>query len=188
MIKEKKATLTKIKTWCPIFTGFYETIFGYDYDQFEGGYEEFSKLPHAKQVKHIAEHENNVGQVYCKEVEKMLNKIGITCKIEFEKVYSPKEYNFKTDSLDVTISFDKKQLFQYLVENKKILAGYFEDTYTSKPGFSSFYNSDIDSWINIYFNQMKEKANILGAILEGIIESQPNFDKADFNLDVYYNL
>lgn len=74
----------------------------------------------------------------------------------FESMRSPKEYNFTTDRIFCKISQDeiKKLIKQTSKEN---LAKHAKDMFTSRDGFSSFYDNDYLSWGEIEtwdFNQL----------------------------------
>ena len=183
---------TKIKTWVPLFPGFYNTIFEFEptseYAEKET-WDEFQKLPWKEQQKQIKEHEAAISEKWCAEIQKRLAALGMKVKIEFEAVYSPKEYNFTTDSLNATITVNTYNLKRYFIKHKEKLRQYFVDTYTSRDGFASFYDNDIDRWIYDYLpNKLRKKGNVLGAMLEAILVSQPEWNPAEMSETVYYEL
>ena len=65
--------------------------------------------------------------------------------LEFESMYSPREYNFGTDRL---FAFIPRALlvFMYKETPRAVLAEYVESHFTSRSGFCSFYSNELDSW------------------------------------------
>lgn len=63
--------------------------------------------------------------------------------LAYESMESPREYNFSTDALYVTVN-DPKKLVQ-LVDPAKFEA-VIKEHFTSRSGFHSFYSNDITAW------------------------------------------
>ena len=60
--------------------------------------------------------------------------------INFISLYSPREYNFTTDSIDASISNkDFKKLKKYFLNNKDFIT-YANESSKSRDGFISFYD------------------------------------------------
>lgn len=66
-------------------------------------------------------------------------------KIALESMESPREYNFTTDRIFVTIDEDevKRLFFETKPETLDALA---KERFTSRSGFISSYSNDIDNW------------------------------------------
>ena len=65
-----------------------------------------------------------------------------TCKIQFEEMTSPREYNFETDRLFVTMPLYILAKIRKAV-GETSLAAAFKERFTSRSGFSSFYAPSI---------------------------------------------
>jgi hypothetical protein len=69
----------------------------------------------------------------------------VKVELAYAATESPKEYNFATDRIFVTLIFDDVQTLHDKCEPGAIRAA-AKDLFTSRPGFISFYNPDIISW------------------------------------------
>lgn len=178
------------KTWLPVFPGFYET--GYiDEDQIneqkdyyiEGDAEEadlpldlvnyivdkFGLYPEVR----YEEYERALALQCCEWVQDTLQHIfdDKEIKVEFEKVSSPREYNFKNDSIDCAITIDLDKVMAYVKEESENFQKYLEDTYTDYDGFHSYYSNEIADWLD------PEEWNLthqVGSVLDFIIKDWCN--------------
>lgn len=66
-------------------------------------------------------------------------------KLEFDKMRSPREYNFTTDRIFVNIPRDEAYRIRGLTD-EKLLRETAREMFTSRDGFMSFYSPDIDRW------------------------------------------
>lgn len=162
---------TKIKTWCPLFPGFYNTIFEYDresddidyYNQENGTnyqYEDFNF--------DYKDYEQRVGKAFIDKLEQELKYYIPDIKINFEAINSPKEYNFRNDSIYIELEINIETLIALIIsdnEKMEFAKQYFIDNYTSHPGFISFHSNKISDWLNInYINE--EPDYRVGALLD----------------------
>lgn len=95
----------------------------------------------------------------------------------FESMDSPREYNFSTDRLFVTVPIAvMESLYKGL--DREVLAKAIESRHTSYDGFHSFYSNDVEEWIERDFADFdhNEMATILCAAMAPYID-----DKRDFN-------
>lgn len=70
---------------------------------------------------------------------------GIALPLEFEEMQSPREYNFTTDRLFVSVPLKTmRAIRRYVPDN--VLAHHIADNHTSRSGFISFYANDLKSW------------------------------------------
>jgi len=162
----------KIKTQLPIFQGFYNTIFepnedstiedyndcngtDYKFDDFKFDYDEYH---------------NRIAKECINSVEKNLNELGFKCSIAFEKIDSPKYYNYRNDSIDIELKITKqviKKLYSVLKENKEEFEIYIKENFTSRSGFISFYSNDVDVWLNdLDFSDNNVCEHILNFVLQ----------------------
>lgn len=168
----------KIKSWLPVFPGFYNTIFEYNNEHSDIDYfnelREDKKLIGKVEFDHIKfdydSYNNDVADSCCNVLECGLNEFVL--KIDFEHVSSPREYNFVNDSINCTYTLTsenfnniKSFIKNHLVEFKQ----YLKNTYTSYDGFISFYSNNIKEW-KVTKKLLKEDSHILGSILEFICQ------------------
>lgn len=149
-----------IESYLPLFPGFYNTYFEYDnesddceeegvlYEDIEWDYEGYR---------------NNVAKGCVSSVSSFLPEKW-KIKIEFEKVYSPKFYNFDTDVIYCTYIISDEsfnELIEYCKDNKDEFKLFLEDKYSSREGFVSFFKIKPKKWFNKYLvegNKKFEKA------------------------------
>lgn len=179
----------KTSTYLPVFSGFYGTYWESDetseidyinerrqelglpeinYDDCEFDYKEY-ELKCVKEF--IGEFENEF-------------KRFIT-SIEFQKIVSPREYNFRNDSVDVIIELSDdnvKEINKYLIEHNEAFAKYLHDSYTSCSGFISSYPNTIDEFIGSNLEKALEHSHKLGSILNFIARNEDS----DIELTLYY--
>ncbi len=178
------------KTWCPLFPGFYGTIYEPDetseiesyndeyktdlnYDDFNFDYDQYYK---------------DLSTEYVNKLEVEINSNILPVKMTFEAVQSPREYNFTNYSINIDLEIDLDELINIISNNKDKAAEYFKDKYTSCSGFISFHSNDIEDWLNIeYINE--KPAHRIGALLEcacyvnGISDDEMMYINA--NLDIW---
>ncbi len=176
-----------LETYLPIFPGFYGTIFGneesdeeteeiknalenrglpcdqaekltgilYDKNLIEFDYHKL----HTDYLKELTE----TVEYALKDIEGLQGFEGLT----FEKMVSPREYNFGNDSGNILVKLSDKKLFFKSLEtllnaNKETFAVYIKERYTSSDGFISSYSNDAEEWIT---REAFEDSHKLGQIL-----------------------
>jgi len=165
----------KFKSYLPIFPGFYSTVFesdesdeiyqynqdngtDKDYDDFEWDYEAW-KTDNAKAA------------VLC--IAEKLNELGFDLKIKYRSIYSPTEYNFENDCINVTYYFQSgciKAVQKYIKANFAKWTEYIKDRFTSYDGFMSFYTNDADEWFKkVTITEMKRDFQVGGTVLDFIL-------------------
>lgn len=91
----------------------------------------------------------DTAEAYCAEIARRLNEIGFDGTfIEFEKIRSPRFYNFETDSVDCKITFDAEQALEYCRNHLGAFREYLIENYRSRSGFISFYSHDPSEWLD----------------------------------------
>ena len=86
----------KFKTWCPLFPGFYNTVFEYSREEDDIDYyneENKTDLKYDDFEWDYRDYEKRVSSAFVDKLESEL-KHHIDINIEFEKLVSPREYNF----------------------------------------------------------------------------------------------
>ena len=174
------------KTWLPVFPGFYETGFMND-DQIDNeismhleGEADEHNLP-LDFVKHLVyqyglepdirykDYEKALAQQCCEWVEDQLQQIldDKDIKVEFEEVSSPREYNFRNDSIDCTVTVDLDKVMNFVKESSEEFQKYLEEEYTSYDGFHSYYSSKIADWLD---PEEWTLTHQVGAVLDFVIK------------------
>jgi len=172
----------KIDTWCPLFPGFYETFYSFDFSDCE--YALFNdpdavKEAYPKVYEWIMEnlydyvdysaYRNATAEAF---VEALLDYIreelpglsAIIKGIEYQTVQSPKEYNFQSDSINIAVDVNLAELCKLFV-NSQGVREYLKARYTSCSGFISHYSNDLDEFL-----ADEDIAHTAGTMLEYLIE------------------
>lgn len=177
-----------MKTYAPIFSGFYETEFSMkmsvdeianelleNIDDFndnekyllrqyiENNYDDCIKTDYK-------EYENEVAHKVCEFLSEQVSVcLHTDVEFEFENIYSPQYYNFKNDSINVNLKCDTdefmKKLLSMVQSHKKEFQEYLEATYTSCDGFISFYSNNIEDWLKEEYNEHE-----IGSMLEFVLK------------------
>jgi len=112
-------------------------------------------------------------------VEDFLIDLGLVKSIEFVKLHSPKFYNFENDVIECKIDLNVKVVKEYINNNLETFETYLEERFKSRSGFISYYEYDLDFWLN----KMKSFKNLdhieTHAILDFICENE-EFDLVDY--------
>jgi hypothetical protein len=158
----------KIETFCPLFPGFYNTVFepceeneiyshnqehGTDlcYDDFEWDYPDY---------------EERVASAFVERFEREFKDI-MPVDIKFQRVVSPKEYNFRNDSINIEVDMDFDKFMQVVNDNKESIREYIHEQYTSRDGFISWHSNDVEDWCNPEY--IKENfEHRVGALMEAL--------------------
>lgn len=114
-------------------------------------------------------------QSYCKNyVSAISREIGLD--LEFKSMWSPREYNFATDEIEVYIkSEDVEKLAT--VSKSDTLKSLIKKRFTSRDGFCSFYSNDIDEWNEKEVSEWDEieLGTLLGAwLIENVLNYEEN--------------
>lgn len=147
-----------IKTYLPLFSGFYNTLFKPDTSDFESenecSYDDF-------------DFDNSQYEIDV--VKECINFVAENCDfvkvIKFEKIVSPKAYNFSNDSANVLIELNRVAFKRYLNDNKVALDEYLKDRYTSCSGFISSYGNSFEEWKEETSNFKDLDNHYLGSLL-----------------------
>jgi len=143
-----------IKTWLPCSPGFYGTAFEADEDmkinniQQERKGNNLPELPYDAIEWDYKEYEEAISRDACQVIENDLK--DFVTKIRFEKLVSPREYNFVNDSIDIEVEISRDQkskIMEFLNNNQDNFQHYLDGQYTSCDGFISHYSHDINDWL-----------------------------------------
>lgn len=162
--------LHTIKSYLPIFTGFYGTFFepneepliedGYTYDDYKWDNEGYEK---------------EIGQRCTYTVNDWLKEMGLQMVLKFDGIHSLREYNFTNDSINVDYvvsDYCLAKIRTFLRNNKPVFEQYLKDNFTSYSGFCSFYSNDFNDWLaSDWINDFVR----FGAILEFILSTDSDY-------------
>lgn len=162
---------TKIESYLPVFPGFYGTIFEADeeniiespfcYDDYTFNYTDYSI---------------DIARACVHGISEKLNELGFNLLIEFENVVSPKEYNFKNNSINVIYHLKSgciKSIKDYLNNNSESLAQFLRERYTTCSGFISSHSNDLEDWLSyITIAGLQSNGHYLGSVLEFILSNE----------------
>lgn len=128
-----------------IFEGFYESnLYNSDTEyNFNYGLEQECEL------KDFDGFKKAVGKAATNLLRPMLERDGFVSDVKFEGIESPREYNFTTDSLLISMDIDFDALKAWVLETEERRNGfdrYLTVNYSNRPGFFSFVANGIDSY------------------------------------------
>lgn len=183
----------KVETWLPIFSGFYGTIWESDSSQEN----EFQYINEKRAEKGLPPLDNDetidwnydgyhkeVAQSVAYYVSEELLELGMIADYSYQKLSSPREYNFANDSIHVKFSLNAKNkvaIATYLVNHSVNFSEYLHDHYTSYDGFISSYSNNPADWTSAPDETLSDKHK-LGAVLNFILLNE---NGNDFEGEVY---
>ena len=169
--------MKKIESYLPLFDGFYNTFFEYcrEDGDIEWHNEEYqTDLNYDDFNWNYTERSQRISEQVCSIVNGLLSDEDINMTINFQKLVSPREYNFTNDSINCEYVISQKEydlIVDYLKSNWTEFENWIKDRYTSRDGFISSHSSNAEIWIN----NMKSESNLehnFGAVLEFILQNQ----------------
>ena len=108
----------------------------------------------------------------CDCVEDFLTELKLIKSIEFIALHSPKYYNFTNDVIECKIDVNPKNIRKYINNNLEEFTNHLIENHKSRDGFSSFYEYDLDFWLDRMEN-FKELDHIeINSILSFICENE----------------
>ena len=188
--------MKKIESYLPLFDGFYNTHFEYDnedddiqwFNETHGTdlfYEDFDW--------NYTERQQRISKQVCDIVEGLLSDEDINMTINFQKLVSPKFYNFTNDSIDCEYVISQKEydkIIDYIKVNWSNFEEYIKDRYTSRSGFISSHSNNAEVWMNNIKSESHLEHNF-GAVLEFILQNEEyessNIDEAITNDHIEFN-
>ena len=195
--KSKKSNVKRIvkviaETWLPCFPGFYNSCIDLDLDneiysinQNRADNNVAGDITYEDVEYDFGKYTQDVSADWTEVVADKLKALGLVKSIKFEKVVSPREYNFKTDSVDVMIEYYPAKLMKFIKANREVIEKYVHDKHTSRDGFMSFHSNNLDEWIADLNNFKSPDGYKTGAILEACLLVQYNMDWSKAIYDIY---
>lgn len=177
----------KKETFLPIFSGFYNTIFDHSdsmiecdiqcENEFKDNYTELFEVGisyeyYLQNNWKYRDYKNYYIECSKKITDNLttLDHCNIIKSVKFQKLISPKYYNFHNDSINCIIDFNSRKLKKYLSENLESFKQYIKDRYTSRSGFISYYSNDYNDWLDI----KNYNAHQIGSVLNFVLENENN--------------
>ena len=184
----------KVQTFLPVFNGFYNTLFENLLDNAVDNAIEC----HNEQNNTLLNYDdfdfdfNSIMQEICKDavskIEEKLNEIGINCKIKYENLVSPREYNFSNDSINIEINFKKfSQVIEILEQNYDLFTQYIKNEYTSCSGFVSSHSNYSSDWMEDLRENAENETHKVGAVLDFILQEVAEYNQEDLYFDLCEN-
>lgn len=98
--------------------------------------------------------ENEVANVYLDMLSDIINDhlpddVEDSFEISYSGMYHPRFYNFETDAIEFSISFNgyfKSYLGEYAEDNREFFDKFLHDNFTSRDGFYSYTTNNFDDW------------------------------------------
>ena len=138
------------------FGGFYESIWASEIDREEEQYLEHLTEEHDLDVSDISEFawrhtiysraHTHVAEHFVPYFEHFINEgLGLSIKLTYNDMSSPREYNFETNKIYVELSYEDALILARRV-GRNALRKAAKDMFTSRDGFISFYRNDPAEW------------------------------------------
>lgn len=173
---------TKIKAilFTNIFGGFYEGL-AYEQCDYELEYE--------------LEHEIDIDYKFddIKYLTKFVDLLAdqFKLKMKFESLFSPREYNFTTDTITVTLTrASYMKVFKYCMKPSKIkkFDKFLKRYFTSHPGFHSFYPNSVEEMYKYreHPSILAYDENQVGALLSFYLEDKFEPSEEGCSLEYYH--
>tara|TARA_R110001599_G_scaffold20536_1_gene77638 strand:+ start:1074 stop:1658 length:585 start_codon:yes stop_codon:yes gene_type:complete len=169
--------MKKIESYLPLFNGFYNTLFEYDKEECDIKYyndEYGTDFDYDDFTWNYTERHERISEQICGIVQSLLSDEMLEMNINFQKLVSPKYYNFSNDSINCEYVISQKQydlVLVYLKFNWINFEAWIKDRYTSSSGFISSHSNNAEVWIN----NMKSESHLehnFGAVLEFILQNE----------------
>ncbi len=147
------------KTWLPIFPGFYGTVFEPSEDneiqylndiRVENGLSELDYNAFDSIGFDYKEYYSEVAKKCTAVVCDELMRLGFINSYEFDAIDSPKEYNFRNDSINVSLGYSNKNakaLYAYVKLNLDSFTQHVKEHCSSRDGFISFHSNQAVEWL-----------------------------------------
>lgn len=180
MIKETKV----FEGNCPLFSGFYETYFQADFDShleqesYYFGVDIIWDYINFDNKTYMAD----IGKMYVDKIKDTLVENGFINNLTFNRVESPREYNFYNDTIDVTFEIKPENylnIVKWCRDNRELFCDEIKEKCTNRSGFISFYSADGNVWIDQLENDSFERDEAQIPTILSIILNDGLFEETD---------
>lgn len=152
--------MENVKGYLPLFHGFYCTMHEIDeerildsvnYYRAENGKEEIHYGWQYDNIEiDIKKYMSDYGKSAIDNYKEFLSPVYVS-NIIFESIYSPREYNFSTDLVNVEYEIteeNKKNILDFVLSHLEEFKQYIKDTFSDRSGFFSLYSNNFNYWLN----------------------------------------
>lgn len=167
----------KIETFCPLFPGFYNTVFepceddeiysfnqendkNLSYDDFKWDYDDYRR---------------RLATTFVESFESEFQEI-IPAEIKYQSISSPAYYNFSNDSINIEVELDFPRFMEIVNEKKEDIREYILVNYTSRDGFNSFHSNNVDVWCDPEY-VLEFIQHRVGALMEALMLTLIDYDE-----------
>jgi len=159
----------KIETFCPLFPGFYNTMFEpcEENEIYSHNQENSTDLSYDDFEWDYSDYQDRVASAFVESFEREFKDIMPGIDIKFQKVVSPREYNFRNDSINIEVNMNFNNFMVIVNENKENIREYIRQNYTSRDGFISWHSNDVEDWCNPEYI-MENLEHRVGALMEAL--------------------
>jgi hypothetical protein len=190
--------MIKIKTYLPIFNGFYGTFFEADNEENELDHinserEEKGLTPVSYEDcdwDYKTYREEVVSNCVVEVEDELSNIFNGGVKIINEGLVSPKFYNFSNDSINVEIELSDDaflEMMTLLEENDKEFKKFIKDNYTSCDGFISSHSNIHAEWLEALKSKDQNLlSHKLGSVLGFILNELNGYDHVKLSENIDY--
>jgi hypothetical protein len=179
-----------LNTNLPAFYGFYGSIFE-NFD-IEGELEYINELREQNGFEPLEndydfnydyeDYHIKLSIALCDTVESFLIDEGFINSIKFINLRNPKYYNYSNDTIECKIYVNVKNVKEYINNNLDCFEAYLSNNFKSYDGFYSFYEHELNFWLNKMKSFKKLDHNEIHGILDFICKNE-SFDI----IDSFYN-
>lgn len=183
----------KFETFCPLFPGFYNTIFEpcEDNEIYNHNQENDTDLSYDDFNWDYDDYRERVASAFVESFEREFKDVVPDVQINFQSVVGPKEYNFSNDSINIEVEMNFLKFMTMVGHNKENIREYIRDKYTSRSGFISWHSNDVDDWCNPDY-VMEKPEHRIGALMEALaahhLDTDDHIYWADSEMWINYTL
>lgn len=178
--------MNKLETTVPFFNGFYNTIWApdseLDYYESENGISYDDYIFDDNQYRHdVCE---NVAKYWQDTLHQIVHP---AIRVEFDGVWSPREYNYRTDRCDIILYWDdavKQRMLELFEKHYFFIAAMIARNHASYPGFISFIEDDAKEWTDdLLFEKSRDQHNYFSHLLWYIVCAEFRANGWDYSLN-----
>lgn len=105
-------------------------------------------------------------------VKEFLIDLRLINSIQFKKLHSPKYYNYSNDYIECIIDLKVNEVKKYINNNLEAFKSYLIDNFRSRDGFISFYEYDLNFWLEKMQSFKNLDHNEIHALLDFICTNE----------------
>lgn len=160
-----------------VFPGFYHSFFS---DPLES---ELCQDGYYLDIANYSKYQKLVCEQYVACIQFIDNPLDMKI-LRYEGLRSPREYNFHTDKIQISIDINMHKLKEYCWrENTEDFANYLRKEWSSRPGFWSFIPDSLIAFIGEYKENPCKRAELQQVMIEYYLLK--NVDFGEVEMDVY---